>query len=136
MVVNQRILQVVDGIYKGSKAAFAKDLGLSPAAIYKMLDRESGPSFKVIEHLIAKNKVSARWLILGEGSMFETGISNEQYESLEEENNLLNAKLARAEEKNRIFLEMIVMRSLLTDEERKRLLPEGFDAFDPANFGE
>lgn len=69
--INDRIQQIVDYYFNGNKAAFAKKIGMVPAAISNYLGnkRRSKPSIEMVVDIIQELEVDAMWLLTGKGSM-------------------------------------------------------------------
>lgn len=70
--INDRIQKLVDNNFGGNKAAFAKAIGMIPAAISNYLGnkRRSKPPIDMVVDIIKNLNVDAMWLLTGEGSMF------------------------------------------------------------------
>ena len=55
-------------------AKFAKKIGIGHQTLYRMMDLQTNPSFKVITAILkAYPQVNPRWLLLEEGEMFDGG---------------------------------------------------------------
>lgn len=69
--INDRMEVIVNELFDGNKAAFAKDIGLAPTAISSYLGRQrrSRPSVDMIVNIVRSTGVSYAWLLTGEGTM-------------------------------------------------------------------
>ena len=77
MTINDRISDLIEALAYNENS-FAKRIGVSASVVFNMVNpkgRKSYPSGPVLEKLLALekdgNRVSANWLIRGEGDMFE-----------------------------------------------------------------
>ena len=66
--INDRMEVLVNQIFDGNKAAFAKAIEMSPTSMSSYLGnkRRSKPSVDMVAKIITKLDVDARWLITGE----------------------------------------------------------------------
>ena len=66
--INDRMEIIVNQMFDGNKAAFAKTIGLQPTGLSNYLGnkRRSKPSVDMVAKIITKLDVDARWLITGE----------------------------------------------------------------------
>lgn len=79
MNITERLQYIVDELFDGNKAAFARTIEIAPTSISNYLGKEraSKPSSDILEKIInAVDKVNAYWLLTGKGEPF---ISNTQY---------------------------------------------------------
>lgn len=71
--MNERLLQFIQYKTGGKQAEFADMMGWSPQYLHKML-KEGGIGIRPIIALLEKfPELNARWLLLGEGAMLNTG---------------------------------------------------------------
>lgn len=71
--MNERLLQFIQYKTGGKQADFAELMGWSPQYLHKML-KEGGIGIRPIVALLEKfPELNARWLLLGEGAMLNTG---------------------------------------------------------------
>lgn len=71
--MNERLLQFIQYKTGGKQAEFAEMMGWSPQYLHKML-KEGGIGIRPIVALLDKfPELNARWLLLGEGAMLNTG---------------------------------------------------------------
>ena len=74
--INQRIKEIVNQLFDGNKASFAKQVNVRPTTLYNCLKKEnpSMPSGEILEKIVAKiEDLSAEWLLTGKGEMLKTG---------------------------------------------------------------
>lgn len=71
--INDRIEVIVNELFDGNKAAFAKAIGLAPTAISSYLgkQRRSRPSVDMVINIVKVTGVSYSWLLTGEGAMMQ-----------------------------------------------------------------
>lgn len=71
--MNERLLKFIQYKTRGKQAEFASLMGWSPQYLHKML-KEGGIGIRPIIALLEKfPELNARWLLLGEGAMLNTG---------------------------------------------------------------
>ena len=71
--MNERLLQFIQYKTGGKQAEFADMMGWSPQYLHKLL-KEGGIGIRPIVALLEKfPELNARWLLLGEGAMLNTG---------------------------------------------------------------
>lgn len=71
--MNERLLQFIQYKTGGKQADFAELMGWSPQYLHKLL-KEGGIGIRPIVALLEKfPELNARWLLLGEGAMLNTG---------------------------------------------------------------
>lgn len=71
--MNERLLQFIQYKTGGKQADFADLMGWSPQYLHKLL-KEGGIGIRPIVALLEKfPELNARWLLLGEGAMLNTG---------------------------------------------------------------
>lgn len=78
MSISERLQFIVDEVFNGNKAAFARTIGIPPTSISNYLGKErtSKPSSDILERIVnAVDKINAYWLLTGKGEAF---ISNTQ----------------------------------------------------------
>lgn len=92
MSISERLQFIIDEIYGGNKAAFARAIDIAPTSISNYLGKErvSKPSSDILEKIVnTVDKINAYWLLTGKGNAF---IENTQYStpgnSKENENNI------------------------------------------------
>ena len=72
-MMNERLLQFIQYKTGGRQAEFASLMGWSPQYLHKML-KDGGIGIRPIVSLLEKfPELNARWLLLGEGAMLNTG---------------------------------------------------------------
>ena len=66
--INDRMEMIVNEMFNGNKSAFAKAIGLVPAAISTYLgkQRRSKPNVDMIATIVKKLNIDAYWLLTGE----------------------------------------------------------------------
>jgi hypothetical protein len=70
--MNTRLSQLVDFVTNGNKAEFARQMGWKPQYINSLIKEQRFGLSPIIALLQKFPNLDARWLILGEGSMFIT----------------------------------------------------------------
>lgn len=73
MSITERLQYIIDELFDGNKAAFARIIGIAPTSISNYLgkDRASKPSSDILEKIVnAVDKVNAYWLLTGKGVAF------------------------------------------------------------------
>lgn len=79
MSITERLQYIIDELFDGNKAAFARVIGIAPTSISNYLGKEraSKPSSDILEKIVnTVEKVNAHWLLTGKGDAF---ISDTQY---------------------------------------------------------
>ena len=72
--MNERLLQFIQYKTDGRQAEFAALMGWSPQYLNRLAKGESGIGIRPIVALLEKfPELNARWLLLGEGAMINTG---------------------------------------------------------------
>lgn len=78
MSINTRISELIKA-FRDSESGFAKRLGVSSSVMFNIVNpkgRKSYPSGPVLEKILAlsfnKKRVSAEWLMRGEGEMWQS----------------------------------------------------------------
>lgn len=74
--INERLQIIIDELFEGNKAAFAKAVGIAPTSISNYLGgkRQSKPSSDLLERIVyAIGGISTLWLLTGEGEMIVGG---------------------------------------------------------------
>ena len=69
--INDRMERVVNEVFDGNKAAFAKAIAVEPATMSSYLGnkRRSKPSVDMAARIVTALDVDARWLLTGEGDV-------------------------------------------------------------------
>ena len=78
--INERLQTIVDKLFDGNKAKFAKSIEIAPTSISNYLSdkRQSKPSADMLEKIInVVDNLSAEWLLAGKGEML-THNNNEE----------------------------------------------------------
>ena len=81
--INERLQSIVDELFDGNKAKFAKSIEIAPTSISNYLSskRQSKPSADMLEKIInVVDNLSAEWLLTGEGNML-TDTSSQTFHS-------------------------------------------------------
>lgn len=68
--MNVRILELINYVYKGNKAQFAREMGWKPQYLNTLLNGNRIGISPLIAILKIFPELNARWLLLGEGEMF------------------------------------------------------------------
>lgn len=74
--INERLQAIVDELFEGNKAKFAKTIGIAPTSVSNYLGdkRQSKPSSDLLEKIInSVGNISVHWLLTGEGNMLAGG---------------------------------------------------------------
>ena len=70
MTINDRFKEIINNLYNGNQASFAKAIDVSPTVIANVVGKRQGkPSYDVIEKICANANISPSWLLIGEGEM-------------------------------------------------------------------
>lgn len=80
MNITERLQLIVDNVFDGNKAAFARAIGIPPTSIsnYLSRDRASKPSSDILENIIKGIPLlSGDWLLTGEGEMLRKNNESE-----------------------------------------------------------
>ena len=100
MTINDRISLLLEAL-EYNENSFAKAISVSASVVFNMVNpkgRKSYPSGPVLEKILSLekngNRVSANWLIRGEGSMFEGGESASSIDTSEIEKSIELLSLA------------------------------------------
>ena len=115
MNITERLQYIVDQLFGGNKAAFARAIDIAPTSISNYLGKEraSKPSSDILEKIVNSVKqVNAYWLLTGKGEAFEINAKNSTIENnstkcenessyIECIRNLTEANLLNAEANNR-----------------------------------
>lgn len=69
--INDRMERIVNEVFDGNKAAFAKTIDLPPTGLSNYLGnkRRSKPSVDMAARIVTALDVDARWLLTGEGDV-------------------------------------------------------------------
>src|SRR6266542_941217 len=66
--LTERMLLIADRIWKGNQAQMAKDLGVSPPVISRVLTGKQQPTGKLLAALLSRHpEVNLHWLLTGQG---------------------------------------------------------------------
>lgn len=79
--INERLQIIVNELFDGNKAKFAKSIEIAPTSISNYLSdkRQSKPSADMLEKIInVVECLSAEWLLTGEGEMLKSASSKEE----------------------------------------------------------
>jgi hypothetical protein len=115
MNITERLQYIVDQLFGGNKAAFARAIDIAPTSISNYLGKEraSKPSSDILEKIVnSVEQINAYWLLTGKGEAFGNNIqlSTNENHSIKCENessyiecirNLTEANLLNAEANNR-----------------------------------
>lgn len=82
IAINERVIEAINYILSSkiepSKAKLADNMGVKPAKFSEILNGRMKAGMDIIQKLCIDYKVSADWIITGDGSMFRTpGVMNE-----------------------------------------------------------
>lgn len=83
MSISERLQYIIEELFDGNKAAFARTIGIAPTSISNYLGKEraSKPSSDILEKIVnSVEKVNAYWLLTGKGEAFT---QNNQYSTNE-----------------------------------------------------
>lgn len=69
-IVGKRVQQVLDKKYGANQRKMAKDLGVSQAAVSRVVNGQRMPSFALLQSLVLQTGVDANWLLTGKGTPF------------------------------------------------------------------
>lgn len=86
MSISERLQYIIEELFDGNKAAFARTIGIAPTSISNYLGKEraSKPSSDILEKIVnSVEKVNAYWLLTGKGEAFT---QNNQYSTDEVKN--------------------------------------------------
>lgn len=73
--MNSRLRQIIDYSTNGSQAEFAALMGWTPQYLNRLIKGEVGMGVRPIVAILEKfPDINARWLLLGEGAMLNSGI--------------------------------------------------------------
>ena len=75
MDITERLQTIVNELFEGRKASFAKCIGIAPTSVSNYLSKEraSKPSSDLLEKIInSVDYINPRWLLTGEGEMLST----------------------------------------------------------------
>lgn len=79
MSISERLQYIIEELFDGNKAAFARTIGIAPTSISNYLGkgRASKPSSDILEKIVnSVEKINAYWLLTGKGEAFT---QNNQY---------------------------------------------------------
>jgi len=69
--MQKRIQQIIDK-FQLSPNTFANEIGVNRSTISHILSGRNKPSIEVLQKILSRfNELSASWLLIGQGSMFE-----------------------------------------------------------------
>lgn len=76
MSINERFKVIINSMFNGNNALFAKSIGVSPTVIQNVVGTRGGkPSFDVIAKTCAIENISSDWVVLGIGDMITNDAS-------------------------------------------------------------
>ncbi|MDR0620255.1 MAG: XRE family transcriptional regulator [Bacteroidales bacterium] len=97
MSIQERIKFIIESLFRGNKAAFSKQINVSPTVIENVVGTRNGkPSYDVIEKICANANISAEWLLTGNGEILK---KNEVVEQKNESGNEILFTLIEKNEK-------------------------------------
>jgi len=70
-MVIDRIKEVISAL-KMNQTMFARQIGVDPAALSNVIRRKRGLGDGIVARIVARAGVSEKWLLTGEGEMFES----------------------------------------------------------------
>lgn len=76
--ITERLQYIIDEIFEGNKAAFARKIGIAPTSISNYLGKErtSKPSSDILGDIVTFiPNINAKWLLTGEGDAFSNEYS-------------------------------------------------------------
>lgn len=107
---NDRIKQLIAEYYHNNISEFCRKIGVKQPVISNIISgRRTKPSFDLIFTIAIKASINLNWLVLGEGSMFRGGGSDNCQECSKKDMEL------------RILNEQISAKNTLLEEKDKRL---------------
>ena len=109
MSIAERLQYIVEELFDGNKAAFARAIGIAPTSISNYLgkDRASKPSSDILEKIVnSVEKVNAYWLLTGKGEAFSQNNQYSTNESYIDSTHILNAE---ANNRNSQNLEKLIL---------------------------
>ncbi|MBQ3844737.1 MAG: hypothetical protein II817_07175 [Bacteroidales bacterium] len=81
VIINQRVIDAINFILASNngltKAFLAENLGVKPAKFSEILSKRMTAGMDIIQNLCIEYRISADWLITGEGEMIKQDIVNE-----------------------------------------------------------
>lgn len=95
MNITERLQFIVDNVFDGNKAAFARQIGIAPTSISNYLSKEraSKPSSDILENIVTYiPNISAKWLLTGEGEALTSKYSIDYSSNEERGNQFYNEK--------------------------------------------
>ena len=95
MNITERLQFIVDKVFDGNKAAFARQIGIAPTSISNYLSKEraSKPSSDILGNIVTSiPNISAKWLLTGEGEAFTDNYSIDYSSNEERDNQFYNEK--------------------------------------------
>lgn len=77
--INDRLEQIINALFNGNKAAFAKSIDLPPTGMSNYIGnkRRSIPSSEIASKIVLVLGVDANWLLTGEGEMLKSGTTDQ-----------------------------------------------------------
>ncbi|MCH1472808.1 MAG: helix-turn-helix domain-containing protein [Bacteroidia bacterium] len=91
MSINKRVVQLIEKT-SVSKAAFSEATGISTVILSHISSGRNKVSLTAVEQILkAFSNVSAKWLIFGQGSMFESQDDISKYNELDKQLNRLKS---------------------------------------------
>jgi transcriptional regulator with XRE-family HTH domain len=99
-MIQERIIKIIEaeGI---NRSNFSKKISIMPQTLHNIVSgRRTNPSYDIINSILkAYPNISARWLITGEGSMYELSLDENGIKKLQDENQKLKADLSKLKDK-------------------------------------
>ena len=85
MSINKRVVQLIEKT-SVSKAAFSEATGISTVILSHISSGRNKVSLTTVEQILkAFNNVNAKWLIFGQGSMFESKDNSNKFDELDQQ---------------------------------------------------
>lgn len=106
--INDRLEQVINSLFGGNKAAFAKSIDLPPTGMSNYIGnkRRSIPSSEIASKIVSVLGVDANWLLTGEGDMLK--VAPAEQSNVVRDNNVIAREIellrTQLEEKERTIL--------------------------------
>lgn len=121
-IINDRMERLVNEMFGGNKAAFARKIGITPALLSNYLgnQRRSKPSVDMAAKIVTTLNVDARWLLTGEGEASLSGnaiVNGDHSAAAVNGNATVTDKIL--EERVRSLQEQVRQRDLLLSEKER-----------------
>lgn len=116
--INDRLEQIINALFNGNKAAFAKSIDLPPTGMSNYIGnkRRSIPSSEIASKIVLVLGVDANWLLTGEGEMMK-GAQAEQ-SIVVRDNNVRGPVSVRQTSMSENSREIELLRTQLEEKER------------------